>query len=141
MQNDLLLAWLQNPSLVKFLKSQRQSSPSNWHILFRLLASQTPSFNLSIRQQSPPSKLQKLMLFSGLQWPFPIAVGFGQQSLPSNSQLSLKLIKSHVPSSIKEKFLHGEGVSLKCTILIKTETSYDLISFSFSQPLNTYSLI
>ena len=94
----------------------QQSPPSYLHILFKFTLSQMPSDTFAWRQQSPPSKLQYLMLFSGLQWPFPIAVGFGQQSLPSNSQSALKLIKSHEPSSIKERFLHGEGDSLKWTI-------------------------
>ena len=129
MQNDLLLAWLQNPSLVKFLKSHMQSSPSKSHILFRLLISQMPLFNVSIGQQSPPSKLQILMLFSRLQCLFPIAVGLGQQSLPSNSHSSLKLIMSHVPSSIKERFLHGEGGCLKIkNLIIKLNPYFQLSS-------------
>ena len=109
-QNDRLLAWLQTPSLVKFSKSHEQSWPSKGHILFRFFVSHIP---FSTGQQSPPSKLQILMLFSMLQTLFPIAEGFGQQSLPSYLHSSLKFSRLHWPSSINEWFLHGDGGSLQ----------------------------
>ena len=57
-------------------------------------------------QQSPPSKLHILMLFSTSQWSLPIASGFGQQSDPSYEQASLNFESWQWPSLIKELFWH-----------------------------------